>query len=454
MGTIVNRLPSDGFEGNHGDQVPADDEPAAFYKRCGCRGQDGRQLGFRCPRLDDLPHGRWYFAVQVDGVDGLRIRVRKGGYTTRAEAERALADFRALPSAQALARTWTVGGFLRSWLAGLESQRAVRPSTLTSYRRVIETHLVPELGHVRLSKLRTKQVQRGLDRIASRTTRSGRLIAASTVHGVRAVLRSALSSARRQGLVGFNAAWRIKTPNGVRAHSVVWTPAREDEWRRTGVRPRVACWDLPHLGRFLEVVQEDRLFALWWLVGLHGLRRGELAGLRWQDLDLVCRELTVREQVVDIGGRTHVGPPKSLAGLRTLALDETTVAIFKQYRRDETARRGGTLPAAQDPLFVYPDGRPLRPDWITREFRRWCQLLDLPPVRLHDVRHGAVSLAGAAGVPVKVIQHNAGHASAVTTVDIYQHVFAETAHAAVAETAVLLLKHAKIRMSLGGSSQA
>jgi len=216
----------------------------------------------------------------------------------------------------------------------------------------------------------------------------------------------------------------------------------------------VACWDLPHLGRFLEAVQDDRLCGLWWLVGLYGLRRGELAGLRWQDLDLVGRELSIREQVIDVDGRMHVGPPKSLVGLRTLALDETTVAIFQQHRREETLRRGGTPPVAQDPLFAHPDGRALRPDWITREFRRLSQLLDLPPVRLHDIRHGAVSLAGAAGVPVKVIQHNAGHASAVTTVDIYQHVFAETAHAAVAETAALLLTHPKIRMSLSGSSQA
>lgn len=73
---------------------------------------------------------------------------------------------------------------------------------------------------------------------------------------------------------------------------------------------------------------------------------------------------------------------------------------------------------------------------------------------MHDIRHGAVSLAGAAGVPVKVLQHDAGHSSAVTTVDVYQHVFAETAHKAVAQTAALLLEHAKIRMRWGGASQA
>jgi len=124
-----------------------------LYRRCGCRSIDGRQLGFSCPRLESEPeHGRWYLAAQIDGVDGLRTRVRKGGFASRADAKRALTEFHALPSAQALARTWTVGGFVTSWLVGLEARRSVRPSTLLAYRRVVDGYLVPELGQVRLSK--------------------------------------------------------------------------------------------------------------------------------------------------------------------------------------------------------------------------------------------------------------------------------------------------------------
>jgi len=452
MGIAVNDQTR---EGKYSKRRQDHSDAGVVYRRCGCRGVDGRQRGFSCPRLEDDPaHGRWYFAVQVDVVEGRRTRVRKGGFPARRDAERALAEFAALPSAQAAARMWTVGRWLRFWLAEIERSGAVRPSTLAGYRRVVDGDLIPEFDRLRLSKLRTKQVQRGLDRIARRTTRTGRLIAASTVHGIRAVLRSALSDARRRGLVGFNAAWRLRTPSGVRAYGVVWSPEREDVWRRTGVRPRVACWDVSHLARFLEAVQDDDLFALWWLAGVRLMRRGELVGLRWADLDLVRRELTVREQVTVTDRQERVGPPKSMAGLRTLALDETTVAIFWAHWRTETRRRGGRPPAPEDPLFTVADGRRLRPDWLTRRFQRLVGDLDLPPVRLHDVRHGAVSLAGAAGAPVKVMQHDAGHSSAVTTVDIYQHVFADTAHAAVADTAALLLEHAKIRMRWDGASQA
>lgn len=381
------------------------------------------------------------------------MRIRKGGFATEMDALRALAEFESLPSPEAAARMWTVGRWLRCWLAEIERSGGTRASTLAGYRQVVERYLVPELGHLRLSKLRTKQVQRGLDRIAARKTRLGTLIAASTVHGIRAVLRSALGYARRLGLVGSNAAWRIKTPSGVRAHAVVWTPERVREWRLFGVRPRVACWDLPHLGRFLEGVEDDRLFALWWLVALLGPRRGELAGLRWRDVDLVGRQLSVREQVTVVDRQVRVGPPKSQAGLRTIALDETSVAIFRKYRREQAASRGGTLDVL-DPVFTYVDGRALRPDWMTREFRRRCNDLELPPVRLHDVRHSASSVAGAAGVPLKEISQRLGHSSVITTADTYEYVFPETAQAGVAETAALILRHAKLRMRWGGASQA
>ncbi|NUT05386.1 MAG: hypothetical protein HOV76_18085 [Hamadaea sp.] len=96
----------------------------------------------------------------------------------------------------------------------------------------------------------------------------------------------------------------------------------------------------------------------------------------------------------------------------------------------------------------------MRPDWLTRRFQKHIRDLDLPPVRLHDIRYGALILAGAAGTPVKVMQHDAGPSSAITTVNIFHHVFAETAHKAIAHTAALLLGHAKVRMDWGGASQS
>jgi integrase len=96
----------------------------------------------------------------------------------------------------------------------------------------------------------------------------------------------------------------------------------------------------------------------------------------------------------------------------------------------------------------------LRPDWLSHRFRALVRKLELPPVRLHDLRHGAASLAGAAGVELKVIQHDLGHSSAVTTADTYWTVFRELAHQAVVATAELLRSHARFRLNLGAASQA
>jgi integrase len=201
-------------------------------------------------------------------------------------------------------------------------------------------------------------------------------------------LRSALSEARRQGLVSTNAAWRLRLPRGARP--VAWTREREKLWRATGAKPRVAVWEVGHVAEFLDAVRDDPLFPLWWLIALRGLRRGEAVAVRGTDLDERYRELNVRRQLLVVDGKVH--------------------ALVRK--------------------------------------------LGLPPVRLHDLRHGAASMAGAAGVELKVIQHDLGHSSAVTTADTYWTVFRELAHRAVEATAKLLRSHARFRLNLGAASQA
>ncbi|HLL65531.1 MAG TPA: site-specific integrase [Micromonosporaceae bacterium] len=419
------------------------------YRRCGCRDDAGRQV-WRCPGLQEDEHGRWYFAVQVTGPDGRRMRVRQGGFLTRGDAEQGWWDLLQVPGPKAVARTWTVRRWLEFWLSEVEGR--LRPSTVLNYRSIVDRYLIPELGSYRLSKLSTRDVQRAMDRISRQRVRGGRLISPASVHRIRAVLRSAMSEAQRQGLIGRNPAQRLRLPSGARAHAVLWSPDRVEAWQESGIRPRVAVWDLPDLARFLQGVRNDPLFPLWWLVALRGPRRGEIAGLLWEDIDLVAGELTIREQVPVINGEEVRSPPKSPAGVRTLALDPFSVQLLKDHRERQRRRFGRV--DAKDRVFRHPNGRPVRADWLTRRFAKLVEELGLPPVRLHDLRHAAAGVAGAAGVDLKVIQHDLGHSSAVTTADTYVTVFRETAQAAVQATATLLLAHARIRMSLEGASQA
>lgn len=361
-----------------------------------------------------------------------------------------------MPGTEAMAETWTVKRWLEYWLSLLEGR--LRPSTVRAYRSVTCRHLIPWLGVYRVADLDGRRgvtiVQRAVDAMSRQELPDGELIAAGTVHRIVAVLRSALSEARRQGLVSSNAAWRLRLPRGARPVAVAWTRERVALWRATGAQPAVAVWDVEYVAAFLEAVEDDLLFPLWWLVALRGLRRGEVAALRGADLDAEFRELSVKRQLLIVDGKMRLGPPKSASGVRVLALDEFTNQLLREHRQRQQTRFADTSRNPYGYMFTHLDGRPIRPDWLTHRFSALVRELDLPPVRFHDLRHGAASLAGAAGVELKVIQHDLGHSSAVTTSDTYWTVFRELAHQSVAATAGLLRTHARFRLRLGAASQA
>jgi integrase len=209
-------------------------------------------------------------------------------------------------------------------------------------------------------------------------------------------------------------------------------------WQRTGERPAVAVWTAEQLAEFLEFVREDHLFALWWVMAVRGLRRGEAAGLRWADLDLDRRELTVTQQRVQIGRQVIVGPPKSAASRRTIALDAETIRVLRGLDR---AQRAAGLSAEY--VFLTADGTPLLPNYLTHRFRALVLASGLPPVRLHDLRHGAATLALAARTDLKVVQGTLGHSSIVLTADTYVSVLPVTFQQAADATARLVLTAAR-----------
>ncbi|MGY0231149.1 tyrosine-type recombinase/integrase [Longispora urticae] len=434
-----------------GQFEPIPGSSVRVYRRCACTSpSSGRQLGARCLGLADAAHGSWYFSVWVLAPDG-RARVRRGGFPTAADARQAAAPLTGVRDPEPAVRSWTVRAWLERWLEIVDD--GLRPTTSASYRRIVRRSLIPQLGSLRLSKLRTRDVQRALDRISRRVTPTGGRIAASTVHRIRSVLRSSLNEAWRQGLVGRNPAWRSKVHSPGRPSAVLWTAERERLWRQTGVRPSVAVWDTPHVVAFLESVADDPLHAMWRLIVLRGLRRGEVSGLRWGDLDFETGRLSISRQILIIDGGRHVGPPKSAAGVRTIALDEVTVAGLWRVWLDQFERTG-VRPDEETTMFLRDGGRPVGPDWLTRHLQVLIRRAGLPPVRLHDLRHGAASLAAAAGVPLKVIQADLGHSSIVTTADTYITVLTESFIEAAAATAAYVLASARRRMRLVAASQA
>jgi len=329
-----------------------------------------------------------------------------------------------------------VARWLRQWLDG---RTAIRPTTRLSHAGYIEQFLIPHVGHLTLAELTVTRLSEMFTRIGSQTNRAGLRHTPSTLAHIRTTLRAALNAAVRDGVIADNPARHVELPRNPRPRPVVWTSARVAAWRATGARPRIAVWGLATLAEFLQAVRDDYLFALWWLLALRGLRRGEAAALRWSDVDLDHSELDVHRARTTAGYEVFEGAPKTDAGRRTVALDKRTTKVLRDHHRRQRAASAGMWTDGGY-VFTGTDGRPLHPDAITRRFTRLVAAAGLPPIRLHDLRHGAACLAHAAGADLKTIQQQLGHATIAITADTYTTVLPATQRHSANATAKLLRK--------------
>jgi integrase len=437
----------------------------SVYKRCGCTavGEDGkrRQLGRSCPKLKrpdgswNPRHGTWAFAVSVTGPYGKRQQIVRGGFATSAEAQAELdATKGKIAKGRVINDRLTVGEYLRDWI---NSKHDIRPNTRKSYEGHIERYFEPYIGHLRLTELGVHHVADVLTKVGTttqRVNRNGRprkvrVANASTVQRVRATLRTALGDAMRQRLVDVNVAALVKLPSGKRPKALVWTAEREAQWRATGRCPSsVMVWRPDQLGAFLDHAASDRLYALWHLLAHRGLRRGEACGLEWSDVDLTTGTATIRTQRITVGGEVLEGDPKSEAGGRMIALGTEGVAELKAHRTRQLQDRLAWGEAWTDSgkVFVKEDGSALHPAAVSDQFERLIEEADLPPIRLHDLRHGAASLMLAAGIDLKVVQETLGHANLSTTANTYTSVYQDVAQAAAeAVSAIVPRKRAEDR---------
>jgi len=412
------------------------------YRRCGCVDPaTGRQYGRACPRLaTGGRHGSWYVRLELSaGLDGHRRRIRRGGYPSRKAAEAVLARLRAPRPGDTGARMLTVGDWLAHWLV---TKTATAPSTVRGYAAHVRLYLGPYLGEVLLAELTTAHVQAMVAAIIRQHHALGTPVSAATLTRIRATLRAALNAAIRRGLLTENPAATAELPRACRPRAVVWSPYRVEQWRRTGERPAVAVWTAAQTAQFLHSIEEHRLYAAYHLIALRGLRRGEAAGLRWCDIDLDGKTAMIAQQLQQYDGRLAICPPNTDHSTRVIALDHTTVAALAAHRDRQRGEAAAFGPGYRASGFVFTNlnGDPMAPDRLTRTFRRLAAEAGLPPVRLHDLRHGSATLALAAGVDLRVVQDMLGHSSIVLTADTYTSVLPAVAHAAAEKVATLIIR--------------
>ncbi|MFI6738931.1 site-specific integrase [Nonomuraea sp. NPDC050451] len=199
-------------------------------------------------------------------------------------------------------------------------------------------------------------------------------------------------------------------------------------------------WTPEQTSAFLAYARRDRLFALYRLIAVRGLRRGEGVGVRWPDVIFEKARIGVHWQITQLGWAPIQGTPKTDASDREIAVDAETMAILKEHKKRQARERLAAGGDWAESGFVFTDelGRPLHPQHVTDRFYWLCYEAGLPPIRLHDLRHGAATAMLAAGVDIKIVQETLGHTSSAFTRDTYTSVYPEAAAAAAEATAALL----------------
>jgi len=283
---------------------------------------------------------------------------------------------------------------------------ALAPRTVESYRATVRLHITPLLGHRKAARLKPAHVSRLLSGLCERGI-------SRTAELVYIILRAAFREAVRAGSIPASPVDRVPPPRHF---------AADARW-----------WSEGELKLFLASLQDDQFSLAWRLALCCGLRRGELAGLRWCDVDLANRVLRIRNQRQRIGGRGVIDcPPKSKSALRDIPLPDPLISALDRHfvlQSAENSLRG----APECPyVLISPSGAGFDPRGLHRAFKSACASVSgVRSLSLHGLRHTMAAVSVSAGVSTRVLQSLLGHSSITTTAAVYAHVVTDAQRAAI-----------------------
>lgn len=376
---------------------------------------------------------RWYVVLELppDPVTGKRRRKWHGSWRTKKEAEAARARLvTQVHEGEYVERDGvTVAELVDRWLRDL-AIAGRKPSTIQSYEEMIQRYVVPHLGSVRVQALTTEQLDRLYHwlRTEGRADGKGGLSARSVQYVATITSKMLKDAAVRKGLLSRNPAEYATKPSAE--------------------APEMDHWSIDEVRRFLGHAEGDPFHALFTLALTTGMRRGEIAGLRWDEVDLDGAFLrVVRARVRGRNGGARVSTPKTKRSRRRIDLDPHTVAVLRRHRAAQAQERLAAGAAWQDTeghVFTDGEGKPVRPDYLPRRLIRLAKEAGVRPIRFHDLRHTYATIALEAGEHPKVVSERLGHSTVAITLDTYSHV----THALAAEAA------SRIASTIFGATEA
>jgi integrase len=349
--------------------------------------------------------GTWTAYWDDRNADGSRWQRSKGGFTTRRAANEFLFEVLATKRQDLYVtpgRT-TLGSYLvDSWLPAQQQRRPA--TTLLNYRRVVRNHVLSTIGDLPLQDLDGRHLDRLYADLMDHGGIDGRPLKRKTVRGVHALLRKALADATRKRLVARNVAVDADPPKigGPGSHELaVWTPEE--------------------LRQFLDAIAPDRIGAAYALAAATGMRRGEVLGLRWCDVDLDNGTVAVCQTIVAVSDEIQLSEPKTARGRRTISIDPRTTATLRSHLQRQLEEPCVMEMSIERDDFVFStlDGGPIHPHTYSTLFNTTVAKLGLRRIRRHDLRHTYATLALRAGVDAKTVSARLGHATVAFTLDVY-----------------------------------
>jgi integrase len=345
----------------------------------------------------------WSYVVRErDPQTGTTKPRWRGGFPTRTAARKARDSARNAVNRGTYVppANLTVGQWLDTWITAHEVE--LKPSTAASYKANIARYLRPAIGHERVQALSPSRLSLMFKNLSEHGGQDGKPLSPRTVQFARAVLRRAMNDAVLDRLIEVNPVIGTKRP-------------RVD-------KPRHTTWTGQQLQTFLGALPDtDRLAPLWTLALASGMRRGELLALRWCDVDLESGLIAVERSVTQVGLDRIYTTPKNHER-RDVNVDARTVAVLKAWRKAQLSERlawGEAYQGTEDLLFTWEDGRPVRPDYVTKAFVTSQAGIDVPRLKLHEARHTHATILLRAGEAVHIVAKRLGHKDASVTLNVY-----------------------------------